>query len=105
MERMMDELNTVDSQIERKLTSNRKNTMEGRQLRPCSGYLFKRSRSMFGGWMVRAFCFENLKRRYFVLENKRLVYYDKESETFPRGVLNFDLCLAEIVDWHDSLFT
>jgi len=53
------------------------------------GFLYKLSPSFFGGWQVS---FVNFKKRYFILENKKLMYFkdDKESRE-PKGFINFDI--------------
>lgn len=48
------------------------------------GWLQKRSRHWVRGWL----------RRYFILRNRTLSYYGKETDQFPKGVFDFDQLTA-----------
>lgn len=51
-----------------------------------SGWLLKKSNSIFRGY----------QRRFFLLKDRRLSYYRKESDSQPAGTINFDLLTVDV---------
>ncbi|CAG9331344.1 unnamed protein product [Blepharisma stoltei] len=51
-----------------------------------SGWLLKKSNNILRGY----------QQRYFVLKDKRLVYYRKESDPQPAGIINFNLITVDV---------